>query len=327
MDPMAPPDSAPFDEIRAATAWVAERSRLVRIDDARLRAYASELPADEIANPVLDPTAHVLDGGGATVAYFVVLDAINFGSGWFPVLRKRPGCSGYFTVARALTDEFRRKGVPSAACLESLDAARCAAIFGQDPGNAEVMELMALFARALNDLGALLNRSFGGGFEALVASAERSAARLVRILGEMPLYRDVSMYCGKMVPFFKRAQLTCADLWLAFGGAGPGAFDDIDVLTIFADNLVPHVLRIDGVLVYDRDLLRRIDAGELIAPQSAEEIEIRACAVAAVERLVVELAKAGRPTSARRLDYWLWNRGGRPEFKAVPRHRSRTAFY
>ena len=33
-------------------------------------------------------------------------------------------------------------------------------------------------------------------------------------------------------------------------------------LTLFADNLVPHVLRIDGVLVFDPDLVQRIDAGD-----------------------------------------------------------------
>ena len=43
-------------------------------------------------------------------AYLLTLDAINFGSGWFPTLRKRPGCSGYFTVAWALADRFREHG-------------------------------------------------------------------------------------------------------------------------------------------------------------------------------------------------------------------------
>ena len=40
----------------------------------------------------------------------LALDSINFGSGWFPTLRKRPGCSGYFTVAWALADRFRAAG-------------------------------------------------------------------------------------------------------------------------------------------------------------------------------------------------------------------------
>jgi hypothetical protein len=321
------PSGGLFDEIRAACGWVAARARSVRIDDARLREYAAALPIAEIRAPVLDPSAHVLGRGAETLAYFVILDAINFGSGWFPVLEKRPGSSGYFTVARALTDEFRKRGVPPARRLQSLTQEECAAIFGQDPARREVMELMTLFARALNDLGRLVSDAFGGRYEDLVASARGSADRLVRTLIGMPLYADVSTYQGRAVPFYKRAQLTCADLWLAFAGDGPGRFDDVEDLTIFADNLVPHVLRCDRVLVYDPGLARRIDQGVLLASQSEEEIEIRACAVAAVERIAAELARLGRPASPRRLDYWLWNRGGRPEMKAVPRHRARTAFY
>jgi hypothetical protein len=316
-----------FDEIRAGARRVAERSRHVRIDRARLSSYAEALPAAEIEKPALDPSAHLLGRGEATAAYFVVLDSVNFGSGWFPVLRKRPGCSGYFTIARSLKDDFERNGPPSTARLRTMTPRACAALFGQPEDDPELRDLLELLARALRDLGALLDLRFGGSVAALVESAGRSAARLVRTLAEMALYRDVSEYAGMPVPFFKRAQLTCADLWLAFGGSGPGRFDDVDDLTIFADNLVPHVLRFDGVLLYDADLAARIDAGVLVPAQSAEEIEIRACAVAAVEELSAELARLGRPCPPRHLDTWLWNRGARPEIKAVPRHRTRTPFY
>lgn len=316
-----------FDEIREGAAWVAARARSVRVDGERLMAYASALPIEEIRNPVLDRDAHVLGGGVDTVAFFLILDAVNFGSGWFPVLRKRTGCSGYFTVAHALRDEFMKNGPPPAALLAGITPERCAGLFSQDATAREPMELMTLFARALNDLGALVQRTASGSYAAFVDSAGGCAGNLVRALAAMPLYRDVATYDDRTLPFYKRAQLTCADLWLACGGAGLGRFDDIDELTIFADNLVPHVLRHDSVLVYEPKLAHEIDTGRLIDAGSDEEIEIRACAVFAVERIAAELGRLGRPASPRRLDYWLWNRGGRPEFKAHPRHRARTAFY
>ncbi len=117
--------------------------------------------------------------------------------------------------------------------------------------------------------------------------------------------------------FFKRAQITANDLTLA----GVAEFADIDRLTIFADNLVPHVLRVDGVLVYDDALAARIDSEELLEP-GREEREIRACALHACEAIAAEL---GVPP--RILDMWLWNRGQEPRYKAVPRHRTRTVFY
>ncbi len=60
------------------------------------------------------------------------------------------------------------------------------------------------------------------------------------------------------VPFLKRAQIAAADLQRA----GVVRFDDIDRLTMFADNLVPHVLRLDGILEFDPDLVARIKRGD-----------------------------------------------------------------
>ena len=147
------------------------------------------------------------------------------------------------------------------------------------------------------------------------------------LLAEMPFYRDVSSHDGQEIPFYKRAQITAADLHRAFGDAGPGRFTDLDQLTLFADNLVPHVLRQAGVLVYEPGLSARIDAGELLEPGSPEEVEIRASAVHAVESMVEELAAAGIPLPARELDTRLWGRGQLPRSKAQPRHRARCVYY
>jgi len=186
---------------------------------------------------------------------------------------------------------------------------------------------MGLFARALNDLGRFLRDRFEGRFAGPVEAAERSAVRLVEVLGGMPFYQDVQRYDELMVPLYKRAQLTAADLALAFGGMGWGRFDDLDRLTIFADNLVPHVLRLDGILAYEPGLVDRIEAGELILPGSPEEIEMRAVAVHAVERLGDALRSSGAAVTSMQLDYLLWNRGQQPAYKARPRHRTRTVFY
>ncbi|HKP89701.1 MAG TPA: queuosine salvage family protein [Thermoleophilaceae bacterium] len=284
------------DEVRAACAAVASDARHVRIDLDRLGAIEPGPP------PALDPERHYLEGTREDVAaYLLTLDAINFGSGWFPTLRKRPGSSGYYTVAWALADRFRARGPWSGDELRGLDAAEVADVLGQDPGH----ELMALYARALNDLGTWLgDRTALAAID--VGSAERLAAELA---AGMPFFDDRG--------FWKRAQIVPNDMALA----GIASYDDLDRLTIFADNLVPHVLRVDGVLRYDDALARRIDGGELLAPGGAER-EIRACAVHACE-----LVAAGLGVPPRTLDTWLWNRGQEPRYKAMPRHRCRTVHY
>ena len=63
---------------------------------------------------------------------------------------------------------------------------------------------------------------------------------------------------------FKRAQIFVADVWGAFGGEGLGQFIDIDKLTMFADYIVPAVLRSWKVLEYSPSLATKVDSGQVI---------------------------------------------------------------
>jgi hypothetical protein len=287
------------DDVRRNCAEIAANAQWVQIEVERLDAVDPGRP------PALDPKRHYLDGSREDVAaYMLALAAINFGSGWFPTLRKRPDSSGYFTVAWALADRWRAEGPWTAVELRTLDTAAVADVLGQDPAS----ELMGLYARALRDLGSYLgDRSPLATIEAGGVSAEGFAGALVR---GMPFFDDAG--------FYKRAQITVHELALA----GVARFNDLDRLTAFADNVLPHVLRVEGVLRYERDLAVRIDAGEALAAGCTEEREIRACAVQACELIAGELGVAPRT-----LDGWLWNRGQQPRYKARPRHRTRTVFY
>jgi hypothetical protein len=236
----------------------------------------------------LDPELHYLEGPRDDVArYVLILDAVNFGSGWFAALG---------TDTNALTERLtaftRARGAPwSAGELRALTP-HDLAVLGLDPAH----ELTRLYAEALNQLGAWLPHDLGDSAEALAES-----------LAGLPFFADTG--------FYKRAQIAANDLHLA----GVVSYPDIGELTIFADNLVPHVLRHDGVLRYSDALAERVDAGIELPAGSRLEQEIRGCAVHACELIARRLDVA--PAL---LDNWLWNRGlglpGRP-------HITRTTFY
>lgn len=316
-----------FERIRSACAEVTRRARFVQIDDDALAAFAERLAAEPGSEDDLDPAHHFEGEAHETLAFMISLDAINFGSGWFPVLRKRDGLSGYRTIASACKDHFEAGGILDGASLRAATPESMAALLGQDPGDPEVAELMGLYAVAWRDLGHWLLAGYSDRFEEVVRRAAGSAERLVGALAQMPLYRDVARYEELEVPLYKRAQITAADLHRAFGEGPFGRFVDLDRLTLFADNLVPHVMRCEGVLVYESSLARRIETETLLEPGSLEETEIRAVAVEAAERIVIALAALGRPMTAQALDGLLWNAGQAPHIKARPRHRARSTFY
>jgi len=227
------------------------------------------------------------------------------------------GLSGYNTIAAALGDQFDNHGGWSAAQLTELDAAILGPLLGQDPEH----DLMALYAASLRDLGQRVSAEHGGSFAAVIDAAGGSAVALARRLGRWPSFGDLSRYGELEIAFLKRAQIAAADL----ARAGAADFSDLNRLTMFADNLVPHVLRLDGILAFNPDLVARIDREELIAHGSPEEVEIRACALHAVELLVAAMPADG--VSAAAVDQFLWQRGQQPRYKASPRHRSRCTAY
>jgi hypothetical protein len=293
--------------VRAGCAWVAGRARFVRIDEARIAEYAAGLPDSGEDGGVAQPDPE------AAAAFAICMNAINFGSGWWPTIRKRPGMSGYGTMAAGVEERFAGEGPWSAKGLTTMDAASIAGALGQDPGH----PLMAGFAAALRDVGAHLLADHGGRYLAVVDGGA-SIPDVAALFAGWESFADVSTYDGRAVPFYKRAQLAAADLHRA----GVADLAGIEQLTAFADNLVPHVLRVDGVLALDPSLTARIEAGDLLAHGSPEEVELRACAVHAIELLAADC-----DLSPAEIDSALWNRGRDPRYKSVPRPRSRNTAY
>ena len=287
-----------------------ERARSVRVDEARVEAYAAnltELVETEPEDPVRAGDSE------AAAAFAICINAINFGSGWWPTIRKRPGHSGYATMAAGVTDRFASAGPWSAEELVAMDSAAIAAVLGQKPEH----PLMTQFAAALRDVGAHLQAEHSGRFLGPVEAAD-SIPALAATFAAWEAFADASRYEDREVPFYKRAQLAAADLHRAGLADLPG----LERLTAFADNLVPHVLRVDGLLQLDPDLTARIEAEELLLHGSPEEVELRATAVHAIELLAATSALA--PAT---LDSALWNRGRAPRYKSLPRPRSRNTAY
>ncbi len=299
------------DEIRAACAGVAGRARWVAVDEERVPAYAHTLEPAHV--PAEDVVAG--DSPEQRAAFVLARDAVNFGSGWFPTLRKRSGRSGYFTIALGLRDRFTGEGAWSAEELAELQPSQVAGWLGQDPAH----QLMALFAAALRELGERVASEHDGRFLGL-ARCEATAVGMAERIAAWPTWADSSVHDGEPVPFFKRAQILAADL----ARAGVIDYPDLHRLTLFADNLVPHVLRLDGILRFDSGLVERIEREEPLRQGSPEEVEIRACALHAVELLAA--ARTDGP-SPHQLDLLLWSRGQQGRYKAIPRHRARCTAY
>ena len=240
-----------------------------------------------------------------------------------------------------------------------------------------------LVARALNEAGAVLrNRGYDDFMAWLVAGAEAEA----RAAGEAGAHDNwrpsavalVDRLADDFVPFrdeqllrrgsssdaapptticlLKKAQIATVQLHRRFATRLPRlfGFQDLDKLSVGADNVLPAMLRAEGILRLAPALALSIDSGKALPPGD-EEVDLRAAAVVASARLcaairerataaaatacdahgAAESAGAARSAELRRLaaiceadiDEWLWLLGKEPGKRELRRHACRRTYY
>ena len=314
-----------FCDVREGFKFVAEHADHVKIDYDKIKAYAAEIKNDP-APDAFDADHHFISGElELDYGYVLLLDAVNFGSGYQQALVEE-GLSDiakggfYFHMAKSLKETFLARPImPRAA--STISAADVTRIFAFPPQGQKSQELAQLFAEALQDMGQAV-LSGGETYAEYVESMNGSVEGCVELLAQQPKFQDRCIYKQRNIGFYKRAQITAADLYLTAQHNKFELFHDIEKLTLFADNAVPHVLRTDGILKYDMAVSNKVQNSVILPHGSAEEIEIRGCAARCVEMIAEEAGMR-----AMDVDHRLWHRSELAHYKALPTHKTESIFY
>ncbi|MBI5398097.1 hypothetical protein HZB03_01415 [Candidatus Woesearchaeota archaeon] len=182
--------------------------------------------------------------------------------------------------------------------------------------------------KVLNEVGSVLTRRYDADFGNFVECANGDALRLLNmIVTQFPSFNDVSMYIGKKVYFWKRAQLLVGDIFQAFDARGYGDLKNVGQLTTCADYKLPQVLRRLGILEYSKDLASRIDKKIAIPKDSEKEVEIRANTIWAVEFIKQKIQERIPDIDSLHVNDHLWLAGQVKSPNDKPYHLTRTTFY
>lgn len=157
-------------------------------------------------------------------------------------------------------------------------------------------------------------------------SANNDIELLNNIINNFNNFRDISMYKGKEVYFFKRAILLVGDLILNIDSIKESVRNDDNMLGC-ADYKIPQVLRQLGILEYSVDLATLIDEEKEIEHDSEMEIEIRANMLYAIELIKNRLHQNQIDINSVQIDNALWLLSKNKEFKGKPHHLTKTIYY
>lgn len=330
-----------LERVRRSTGDVVVAAQLVNYDWARLETLVSGYdPAQVRGRYTFQEDFHFTGGGEQLVNYVFTLDALNFGSGLSPRWKQLEAAnlvqgSLYKTVADTLRRAVLAGNTLDAHWAGRVTAGTLAELF-KIPAD---FPLLRMFARSLNELGRWVVTEYAGRYLNVLEASPTADALVANLALNLAYFNDSATYlAGPPFPenyafpvyFYKRAQILANDLYLAFEGRSPAVFPDIDQLTMFADNLLPHYFRMEGVLRYTPELEDQIEQGEPLEAGSQAETEIRASGVQCVEvacRMLNRMHPAEQPIFPAMLDVYLWNFSQSPRIKARPRHRTVTYFY
>jgi len=88
-------------------------------------------------------------------------------------------------------------------------------------------------------------------------------------------FRDETLFKGKQIFIYKRAQILAADLSTAikcFKNQDKTLLKNVEKLTMFADYRIPQILRHYGIIDYEANLKNKIDSKIELEPNSTQEV-------------------------------------------------------
>lgn len=344
----------PSVEVLESAKFICENAVDVFIDDDAVSKVAERI--------VADPNFFSLHGGWSEhelnpkvqdehmLNWIFVVDTLNFcfwadeGEPLFCCEHRGRPYTGYWALCacinRALDD-----GIPitDPSYYANWTLEDCKKIFRSS--SAATVPMLEERHKALQEAGQVLQLRYGGSVKNMVLQCEGNCQRLVEELRTHFIsYRDECIYKGRRVWFLKRAQIFVSDVWAAFEGKkNYGHFEDVDLVTMFADYRVPQMLQAWQVLRYSEKLEKSLkkNATSSVTRGSEWECEIRGCSIESVRRIVEkchqlqEKQKNGEKEEKKvvinsiTVDFYLWDTAKQlgDKISQYPIHKLKTWFY
>lgn len=224
-------------------------------------------------------------------------------------------------AAIACFERALEKGVPilDGHYLKEITLKEAEELFDGEP---EIPLLRERF-EMLKKIGEVLVKNYDSRFHNFLEQASKNSIALTEEIAEsFPGFDDTSIYKGRKIYFYKKAQVVVKDLAYFLPD-----IVNIEDLPGTADYKIPAVLRKFGILVYNPELALRVDKREEIEEGSEMEIEIRANQLQAVQEIWKEIRLKYPEISPIILHEILWIQSQEKGFLDKPYHLTRTIYY
>lgn len=316
---------------------VVDGSRHIQVSEEAIRAVARWMAYEEFA-PIsagLSPLFPIEPRAKELTEFTMLVNTLNFAFTDFTTSEKftTTYMGQHFVDSEAMVAKLHQgllSGTPvtSGAWMATVTATDLRRLF------ADRLEIPLIDERVamLREVGAVLVARYEGSWWNWVQACsgalyDNGSGLLERLASDFPRFNDASEWHGHRVQFMKLGQLGLWTLHMQLKKIGTPLLRDPQLLTAFADYIVPVALNLFDIFRYSPALAEKINSGTEIARDSDEEIELRALSIYAVARLVEEinlLRPAEMQLISPQVDYRLWK-----SYHAThaPHHLTKTVMY
>ena len=331
MHAMPPLETCPFTLARSSCSHAVQVARDVRIDEASLHRFASQLDVAMLQDILNRPMGENCDTvpedfreGREAVNFALLFSLLQFGHGFRYQLHRLCGRGASRTITL---------GVRSLHATGQLDASRLRHLNETDirrafqlPKDPALEPLVRQLSTVIHQAGTVLERlgmeDFAAFCRQILSTSEamhEPAATLVRQLANhFPAFNDQGvLHDGSRVVLMKKATLAVGEL-RRLAAPHDRLYDsshDYHRAVATVDNVIPAMLVYHGVLKLSPELYRVIHQERTPLARGPQEAELRAVALAACERIV---AAAGNTFPALNLGYYLGLSGKEENARRFP---------
>ena len=317
-----------MNKVLATIKYVIKNASYVKINERELDKFCLNIKKEDI-NPTAWKTETFYDQGSfeEKINYIFVFNTLNFcfwnDKRWKAKYKKK-WYEGHAALFASLTRALEEKiPILNLDYLENLTTQKLKYILrGKNK-----IPLFNERLKIIKGNASILKNKFNGNFLNLIKKSKFDCIKIVDLLNKyFPSFNDKEDYRGKEIYFNKRAQLLAKYSYELFKELKKGKLKNYSQLTAGGEYKIPYCLRYFKILEYSPELAYKIDNKIEIESGSEEEIEIRAFAIYAIEKIKEKLNERGFNIVSPEVHTFIWYKA-RYLPKTEQHHRTLTIWY
>ena len=261
-----------LDKIKNSCKYVVENSEHVKIDYSKLDDFITNIDCNNLKNWLLYNPYNLLDLDIETLVNFLlVFESIDY-SFWGQQKWTIETEDGLKDGSDALLyDMLKYAKKLGNATFNDVSFNEFRNIL---KGNIEIPFLEERY-KTISEINEIVNKKMSGNFYKYIKNITSDTELFNLIINNFESFKDERIYDGKLIYFYKLAQLLTSDIL--------HLREEIEKITVDYSNLIgcadykiPQVLRALGITEYDKELSYMVDNKKEIEISSKYEVEIRA---------------------------------------------------